>query len=263
MTLDIETHPLADISKTCYNSDLTSKHDISSTLDTVNQGLAASIVVIELGFSDRIINIDGRNFELAIPKRLVQVMNSSSGLLRDATDLCRSGFQLIDMYWRVTILTRKILRVLFMNKGGQIAPIIKDHVQGSATFEAGKSLLNAPSIFFLSFTFPGENWNTGRGNATTQFIFFFEENQELQRLTQLQRDLEWKKCSKTNSISYWLKVSYFKDYTRGPGHLGTEGREGFNQNCCLNRPKNIIRRGKTFTDRYVIHVQAASNTCAF
>jgi hypothetical protein len=53
-----------------------------------------------------------------------------------------------------------------MNQGGQVASVIKDHVQGSITFEAGKSLLDAPRILFLSFTFPGEDWNTSRGNAT-------------------------------------------------------------------------------------------------
>ena len=53
-----------------------------------------------------------------------------------------------------------------MNQGGQVASIIKDHVQGFTAIEAGNSLVDAPSILFLSFTFPGEDWNTSRGNAT-------------------------------------------------------------------------------------------------
>ena len=55
-----------------------------------------------------------------------------------------------------------------MNQGSQVASIIKDHVQGFTVFEAGNSLLDAPSIFFLSFTFPGEDWNTSSGNAKIQ-----------------------------------------------------------------------------------------------
>jgi len=58
-----------------------------------------------------------------------------------------------------------------MNKGGQVASVIKDHVQGFATLKPGKSLLNAPSIFFLTFTFPGEDRNTGRCNTTKTVIF--------------------------------------------------------------------------------------------
>lgn len=66
-----KTYPFAHISITCYNSDLTSKHNISSTLDTINKGLSATIVVVKLGFSDGVINVDSRHFELAIPKGLV------------------------------------------------------------------------------------------------------------------------------------------------------------------------------------------------
>jgi hypothetical protein len=68
-----------------------------------------------------------------------------------------------------------------MNQGGQVASIIKDHVQGFTAFEAGNSLLYAPRIFFLGFTFPGEDWNTSRGNTTYKPVQFFEIHQALQK----------------------------------------------------------------------------------
>jgi hypothetical protein len=55
-----------------------------------------------------------------------------------------------------------------MNQGGQVASVIKDHVQSFTAFETGNSLLNAPRIFLLSFTFPGKDWNASRGNTTDQ-----------------------------------------------------------------------------------------------
>ena len=55
-----------------------------------------------------------------------------------------------------------------MNQGGQVTSIIKDHVQGFTAIEAGNSLLDAPSVFFLGFTFPGEDWNASRGNTMIQ-----------------------------------------------------------------------------------------------
>ena len=77
-----------------------------------------------------------------------------------------------------------------MNQGGQVASIIKDHVQSFTAFEAGNSLLDAPSIFFLSFTFPREDWNTSRGNTTKKkLVQFFETHQALQTLTRPQHDL--------------------------------------------------------------------------
>ena len=77
-----------------------------------------------------------------------------------------------------------------MNHRGQVASIIKDHVQGFTVFEAGNSLLDAPRIFFLSFTFPREDWNTSRGNTAYNPVQFFETYQALQqKLTRLQHDL--------------------------------------------------------------------------
>ena len=67
----VETYSFADISITCNNSNFTGKHDISSTLDTINKRLATSIVVVKLRFSDGVVNIDSRNFEPAISKRFV------------------------------------------------------------------------------------------------------------------------------------------------------------------------------------------------
>ena len=96
-----------------------------------------------------------------------------------------------------------------MNKGGQVTSIVKDHVQGFATLESGEGLLNAPSIFFLSFTFPGEDWNTGRGNATHQIIFLMLIKYH-KMLTQLQHGLGWRKCSRKDCISYQLEVMCFK-----------------------------------------------------
>lgn len=77
----------------------------------------------------------------------------------------------MDRYFRKPkILTGKILRIFFMDQGCQVASVIKDHVQGFTALEAGKSLLDAPRIFFLGFTFPGEDRNTSRGNTTFNLI---------------------------------------------------------------------------------------------
>ena len=76
-----------------------------------------------------------------------------------------------------------------MNQGGQIASIIKDHVQGFTAFEPGNGLLDAPSIFFLGFAFPGKDWNTSRGNATYKHVQFFETHQVQQKPTQPLHDL--------------------------------------------------------------------------
>lgn len=46
------TYTLANITVSSDNGDLASKHDIGSTLDTIDERFAASVVVIELGLGD-------------------------------------------------------------------------------------------------------------------------------------------------------------------------------------------------------------------
>jgi hypothetical protein len=83
------THSLPDITITGDNSDLTGKHDISGTLDTINKGFPASIVVVELGLRDGVVDIDGWDLQPAFPEGLVQVVDTRSSLLRKTFDVLR------------------------------------------------------------------------------------------------------------------------------------------------------------------------------
>jgi hypothetical protein len=51
MELD-STYTLSDISVTSNDGDLPSEHDVGGTLDTVDEGLPASVEVVELGLGD-------------------------------------------------------------------------------------------------------------------------------------------------------------------------------------------------------------------
>lgn len=52
-----------------------------------------------------------------------------------------------------------------MNHVGQIATIVKNHVQGLSIGEAGDRLLDTPAILLLSLSLPSENGNTRSSNA--------------------------------------------------------------------------------------------------
>ena len=64
------TNAFANITEPGNNGDLTGKHDISRTLDTIHKRLAATVVVIKLRFGDRVIDVDSWDFQLAILERL-------------------------------------------------------------------------------------------------------------------------------------------------------------------------------------------------
>ena len=74
---------LADITVTGDDTDLTSNHDIGGTLDTVNEGLTATVQVVKLGLGNAVVDVDGGDLQLALLHHLVQVVDTGSGLLGD------------------------------------------------------------------------------------------------------------------------------------------------------------------------------------
>ena len=82
------TYSLSDITVTSDNSDFTSEHDIGSTLDTVDEGLSASVKVVEFGLGNGVVDVDGRNAEFALLVKLVKVVNTGGGLLRNTVNAC-------------------------------------------------------------------------------------------------------------------------------------------------------------------------------
>lgn len=72
---------LSDVSITSNDGSLTGDHDISGTLDTVQQRLTASVQVIELGLGDRVVDVDGGKLKLTLLHAAVQVVDTSGGLL--------------------------------------------------------------------------------------------------------------------------------------------------------------------------------------
>lgn len=83
-----KTHSLSDVTVTSNNGDLTSEHDIGSTLDTVDEGLSASVKVVELGLGNGVVDVDGGDLELALLVELVEVVNTGGGLLGNTVDAC-------------------------------------------------------------------------------------------------------------------------------------------------------------------------------
>jgi hypothetical protein len=82
-----ETYSFANIAIASNDSDLSSKHDVGSTLDAVYKGLAASIVVVELGLCHGIVDVDGGDLEPTLAESLVEVMDTGGGFLRDTLDI--------------------------------------------------------------------------------------------------------------------------------------------------------------------------------
>ena len=151
------THSLSDITKASNDSNLSGKHDIGRTFDTVDERLTASIVVVELGLGDRVVDIDGGNLELTLTERLVEVVNTGRGLLRDTADVL------------------EVLGVLFVNHRSEITTVVEDHVERLSVGEGSQSLLNAPGVLFLGLALPGKDGDTSRGDGSGSMVLGRED----------------------------------------------------------------------------------------
>ena len=104
---------------------LSGQHDVGGSLDSVDERLAAAVEVVELGLGDRVVDVDGWNLETALLEHPVQVVDAGRRFLAHAL---YSGQQ---------------LGVLVVDKLGEVATVIKDHVEGLAVGE-DDGLLDAP-----------------------------------------------------------------------------------------------------------------------
>lgn len=142
----------SDITETGNNGNLTGQHDVGGTLDSVDEGLTASVQVVKLGLGDTVVHVDGWHLQRAILYHLVQVVDTGGGFLGK------------------TETAFKHFRVLFVNEGSQISTVIQDQVQFLAVLEGEQLLLNTPQVLLLGLTLPGENWHTGGGNGSSSVV---------------------------------------------------------------------------------------------
>src|SRR5690606_24256730 len=82
---------LAHVAEAADHGDLAGNHDVGGALDTVHEGFAAAIEVVELGFGDRVVHVDGREGELALLGHLIQTVHARGGFFGHATDLAQAG----------------------------------------------------------------------------------------------------------------------------------------------------------------------------
>ena len=138
---------LTDITVTGDEGGLTGDHDVSGALDTVDEGFTAAVEVVELGLGDGVVDVDGGDGELAVLLAAVEVLDTSGGFFGDTEDTFDEGGVLAD------------------DEVGHVTTVIEDHVGLAVTGEALDGLFDAPVVFFVSFTLPGEDGDAGLGDG--------------------------------------------------------------------------------------------------
>jgi hypothetical protein len=148
MKIAMRTYTLAYITVPGNDSNLTSKHDISSTLDTIDERLSATIIVVEFTLCYRVVDVDGCDFQFVLPKHSVQVMNAGSCLLRNTLDSSQKVWEFL------------------VHHGGKVTTIVQNHVERLAIAEGPQTLFNTPEVFLFGLALPSKDRDTSGRNAT-------------------------------------------------------------------------------------------------
>mmetsp|Transcript_14753 Transcript_14753/g.12570 ORF Transcript_14753/g.12570 Transcript_14753/m.12570 type:complete len:401 (-) Transcript_14753:92-1294(-) len=169
----------SDITETADKDLLTSDHDISSSHDTVGEGVSATILVVEFGLGDRVIDVDAWAWEFSGLFKIVKSVDTCGGFLRDTGEFSGQfseslgvfGDNFLEELEESLLIFRFILggigegSVLFIflfpfntveEKHSSITTIINNSV-GALTILEGQGLEGAPPVFITSFTLPGED----------------------------------------------------------------------------------------------------------
>lgn len=151
-TVQSHSTTLSDITETSNNSDFTGNHNVGSSLDTIDKRFSASVQVVELGLGDGVVDVNGWDLQETVSQHLVQVVDTSGGLLRQ------------------TVTALQHLWVLLVNQSGQVSTVIQNQVQLLAVLESEQLLLDTPQVLLFGLTLPSENWHTSSGNGSSSVV---------------------------------------------------------------------------------------------
>jgi len=161
------TYALADITKAGNHGDLTGKHNVGGTLDTIYKGLATTVVVVELALGDTVVHVDSRNLEFTVTEGLVEVMDTGCSLLGDTFDIL------------------EVLRELLVDHRGEIATVVEDHVEGLAIGESSKSLFDTPEVLFLGLALPSVDRDASSSDRSSGMVLGGEDVLKIGRRVRL------------------------------------------------------------------------------
>ena len=148
---------LTDITVTGDDTDLTGDHDIGGTLDTVDEGLTATVQVVELGLGHTVVDVDGRDKELLLLEHTVEVVDTGGGLLGD------------------TVAVLEHVGELGVDERGEVTTVVEDQVELLAIVEGIELLLQAPLVLLLGLTLPGKDGDTGGSDGSSGVVLGGED----------------------------------------------------------------------------------------
>ena len=142
--------------------------------------MAAAVLVVELGLGDRVVDVDGREEQLAVALHLVEPVDAGGRLLGDAADVVGDGRPAPGVLGQAVgehpqdhghLLGLRPRRVghrpglleldPLVDQQGGVAAVVEDH-GGTAFTGPAQGLLGAPPVLLEGLALPGEDRHAGR-----------------------------------------------------------------------------------------------------
>ena len=166
---------LAYVAEAAHHSCLAADHHVGGPVDAVDERVAAAVEVVELGLGDGVVDVDGREQQLAGLQHLVQPVDAGGGLLRHAPDspsdagpplrvggqgLGEGGQHDLPLLGVVVAGRRHGARRLelgpLVDQQGGVATVVQDQV-GSLAVWPLKNLAGGPPVLLQRLALPGEH----------------------------------------------------------------------------------------------------------
>jgi len=178
-SLQSSSAALTDITVTANDGLLTGDHDISSSHETIREGVSATEDVVELALGDGIVDVDGGADEFSLFSQFVKSGDTGGGFFRNTDDVLSESSESLGVFRddlseegkKGFFIFRSglggigegaILFVLLFpldtleDEDSSITTII-DNSSGAVTIGEGQGLESAPPVFVEGFTLPGED----------------------------------------------------------------------------------------------------------
>ena len=85
---------LTHVAVAAHHRHFAADQHVSSPVDAVDQGVAAAVLVVELGLGHRVIHVDGPEQQVAAAVHLIEAMNPGGRLLSDPEDTRGQGLEI-------------------------------------------------------------------------------------------------------------------------------------------------------------------------
>ena len=104
------TYALSDITVASNDGNFSGKHDVGGTLNTIDEGFAAPVVVVELVLGNGVVDVNSGDLKPALLVHTVEVVDTSGCLLGETLDAIEE------------------LGVFIVNVGGEVTTVVEDQV---------------------------------------------------------------------------------------------------------------------------------------